>query len=102
MKNGDILIYGGSGSDESSSSFGTVFPLVGKAGGSAVVAGQSVNSGLDENQSVLGVLILAAFLEVASDVDCLLDHAVDVFGELRGASWIKERVPFFLRRRTIF
>ena len=43
-----------------------------------------MNSGLDENESVLGVLVLSASLEVASDVDCFLDHAVNIFGEFRG------------------
>ena len=43
-----------------------------------------MNSGLDQNKSVLGILVLSAFLEVASDVDCLLDHAVDVLGKFGG------------------
>jgi hypothetical protein len=45
-----------------------------------------VDTGLDENKSVLGILILAALLQVASDVDGLLDQAVDVLGDFRSAS----------------
>ena len=79
-----------------------LFPLVRKTGSQPVVASQSVNSRFNQNESVLGVLIFAAFLEVASDVDGLLDHAVDILRNFRSASYIHFRVPFFLSRRTIF
>jgi hypothetical protein len=57
---------------------------------------------LDQDQPVLGILVLSALLQVAPDVDCLLDEAVDVLGNLRSATCMKLQIPFFLRRRTIF
>ena len=41
---------------------------------------------LDEDEPVLGILVLPTLLQMASDVDGLLDQAVDVLGNLRGAS----------------
>jgi hypothetical protein len=83
-----IYWYWGSGGDEGDGSLSAVLLLVGKARGSSVVAGESVDSGFDQDESVLGILVLAALFEMASDVDSLLDHAVDVFGNLRSASCI--------------
>jgi hypothetical protein len=75
-----------SGSDEGGGGLGVVLPLVGQTLGAAVVAGQSVDTRLDQNQPVLGILVLAALLQMASDVDGLLDQAVDVLGNLGSAS----------------
>ncbi len=63
-----------------------LLPLVGESLGSPVVAGQSVDSRLDQNQPVLGVLVLSALLQMSADVDGLLDEAVDVFGDFGSAS----------------
>jgi hypothetical protein len=49
-----------------------------------VVASQAVDARLDQNQAVLGVLVLAVAVQVAADVDGLLDKAVQILGELRG------------------
>ena len=43
-----------------------------------VVAGQTVDTGLDENQAELGVLVLAVALEVLADGDGLLDEVPEV------------------------
>ena len=45
-----------------------------------------MDPGLDQDESVLGILVLSAFLQMPADVDCLLDQAVDVLRDLRGAS----------------
>jgi hypothetical protein len=37
-----------------------------------------------------------------ANIHCLLDEAVDVLGDLRGATCLKRFIPFFLSRRTIF
>lgn len=63
-----------------------LFPLVGKALSAPVVAGQTMDSGLDQDESVLGILVLSALLQVPSDVHCLLDQAVDILRNLRGAT----------------
>lgn len=63
-----------------------LFPLVGETLGAAEVAGESVDSRFDEDESVLGVFVLAALFQVAADVHCLLDQAVDVFGNFGGGS----------------
>ena len=76
----------GSCSDESSCGLGGVFPLVGETAGALVVPGESVDSGLDVDESVLGVFVLSELLQVLADADGLLDHAVDIFGELGGTS----------------
>jgi len=47
-----------------------------------VVAGQTVNTGLDENEAELGVLVLAVALEMLADGDSLLDKHVQVFWNL--------------------
>ena len=40
-----------------------------------------MDTGLDQNQVELGVLVLAVLLEVLSDGDRLLDQVVEVFGQ---------------------
>jgi len=51
--------------------------------GGSVVAGESVDSALDENESELAVLILSVSLQVLSNVDSLLDQVVEVLWDLR-------------------
>ena len=63
-----------------------LFPLVGQSEGSAVVAGQSVDSGFDQNQSVFGVFVLSALLQVSADVECFLNETVNVLGDLGSTS----------------
>lgn len=43
-----------------------------------------MNSGLDQNQSVLAVDVLARVLEMLADRHCLLDQMVKVLGDLWG------------------
>ena len=47
-----------------------------------VVAGETVNAGLDENEAELGVLVLAVGLEVLADGDSLFDEVPEVLGDL--------------------
>jgi len=49
-----------------------------------VVSGQTVDTGFDENQSELGVLVLAVSLEMLADSDSLLDQHVQVLWDLWG------------------
>lgn len=43
-----------------------------------------MDSGLDQNQSELGVLVLSVLLQVLSDVDSLLDQEVEILWKLWG------------------
>lgn len=47
-----------------------------------VVAGETVNSGLYENQPELAVLVLPVALQMLSDGDSLLDEVVEVLGQI--------------------
>lgn len=51
-----------------------------------VVAAETVDTRLDQNQAVLGVLILLALLQVLANANSLSNEAVDVFGNLRSTS----------------
>lgn len=48
-----------------------------------VVTSKTVDTGLDENQTVLAVLVLAVALHVLADGDSLLDKVVQVLGDIR-------------------
>ena len=48
-----------------------------------VVAGETVDTGLDENEAELGVLVLAVGGKVLADGNSLLDEHVEVLGDLR-------------------
>jgi hypothetical protein len=52
--------------------------------GLLVVAGKLVDTRLDENQTELGVLVLAVLLKMLADVHSLLDKEVEILWELRG------------------
>jgi len=49
-----------------------------------VVAGKTVNTGLDENKTELGVLVLAVALEVLADSDSFLDQHVEILWNFWG------------------
>ena len=49
-----------------------------------------MDSGFDENESELSVLILSVSLQVLSDVDCLLDEVVEVLWNFGGKSVLLE------------
>jgi len=72
--------------DEGGGGGGLVLEVGGDLLGGLVVPGESVDSGLDENESELGVLVLPALLEMLSDVDGLLDEEVEVLWDLWGES----------------
>lgn len=60
-----------------------VLPVRRQHGDGSVVSSQSVDSGLDQNQSELGVLVLSVSLQVLSDRDSLLDQEVQVLRKVR-------------------
>lgn len=70
--------------DQSRGSGRLVLPVWWQHGDGSVVSGQSVDSGLDQNQSELGVLVLSVSLQVLSDRDSLLDQEVQVLWDLWG------------------
>ncbi len=57
-------------------------PLGGELLSTLVVSAQTVNAGLDQNQTVLGILVLLVLLQMLANADGLADQAVDVFGNL--------------------
>jgi len=67
--------------DEGRGSRGLVLPRRGQGLLGFVVARETVNAGLDENQTELRVLVLAVLLEVLANVDGLLDQVVQVLGQ---------------------
>ena len=56
-----------------------------------VVAGKTVDTGLDKNEAELGVLVVTVALEVLADGDGLLDEVVKVLGDLGGEAWATTR-----------
>jgi hypothetical protein len=69
-------------SDNGAGSSGLVLPGGRENTDSLVVTGQSVDTGLNENETELGVLILAVTLKVLADGNSLLDEHVQILGEL--------------------
>ena len=59
--------------DEGGSGAGLVLPVWGQHGAGLVVPCQPVDSGFDENETELGVTILAVALQVLADAHGLLD-----------------------------
>eukprot|EP00512_Aurantiochytrium_limacinum_P004068 CAMPEP_0171497618 /NCGR_PEP_ID=MMETSP0958-20121227/7375_1 /TAXON_ID=87120 /ORGANISM="Aurantiochytrium limacinum, Strain ATCCMYA-1381" /LENGTH=171 /DNA_ID=CAMNT_0012031887 /DNA_START=660 /DNA_END=1176 /DNA_ORIENTATION=- len=71
-------------SDEGRGGAGLVAPGGGKVLGALVVAGKTVNAGLEENEGVLGAGVTAVALEVLAHGDSLLNEEVEVLRELSG------------------
>ena len=71
-------------SDQSVSLLRVVPPGGRESLGVAVVASQSVDTGLNHNESELGVSVLSELLQVLSDLESLLDQVVEVFRDLGG------------------
>jgi hypothetical protein len=69
-------------SDQGVSLLRVVSPGGGEGLNVAVVAGQSVDSGLGANEAELGVLILSELLKMLSDGNGLLDQHVQILGHL--------------------
>ena len=63
---------------------GLVTPGGGQDTDGLVVTRQTVDTGLDENETELGVLVLAVALKVLADGNSLLDEVVQILGELGG------------------
>lgn len=67
-----------------------LFPFRGELLVELVVSSKSVDSGFDENKSVLRVLILSVLFQVLSDGKSLLDQEVKIFGELGSTTVLLE------------
>lgn len=59
-----------------------LFPVWRQLARSLVVTSKTVNTGFDQNQTVLAVLVLAVTLQVLADGDGLLDQVVKVLRDL--------------------
>ena len=57
-----------------------------------VVSGKTVDTGLDENHSELGVLVGTVTLEVLSDSDGLFDEVVEVLWDGGAETWNQHAV----------
>lgn len=66
-------------------------PVWGQVRVSSVVSGESVDLGLDQNQSIFGVLVLSVLFQVLSHGDGLLDQTVKVFWDFWCATWVITR-----------
>lgn len=71
-------------SNEGGGGSGLVTPGGGQDTDGLVVTRQTVDTGLDENETELGVLVLAVALKVLADGNSLLDEVVQILGELGG------------------
>ncbi len=78
-----IAFYHGLG-DQGGGGGRIVLPVGSQLTGRLVVARQAVNLGFNQNQTELGVLVLAVALQVLADLHGLLDQVVQVFREFRG------------------
>ena len=65
-------------SDEGGGGGGLVLESRGHSAHALVVASEAVDSRLDEDETELGVLVLAVLLEVLAHTDGLLDKAVQI------------------------
>ena len=59
-------------------------PVSGKLTGGPVVSGQTVDSGFNQNQTELGVLILTVTLQMLAHLNRLLDKHVQILGNFGG------------------
>lgn len=64
-----------------------LLPGGGQGASTLVVAGKTVNAGLDENQAELGILVLARALKVLADGHGLLDEVVQILRDLRSQTF---------------
>jgi len=64
--------------DHGASGGGLVLPVGGQDTDGPVVAGETVDTGLDQNEAELGVLVLAVALEVLADGDGLFPTRVSM------------------------
>jgi len=72
--------------DHGTGGSGFVSPVSGKLSGGSVVSCQSVDSGFDQNQTELRVLVLSVSFQMLSDLNSLLDKHVKILWDFRGKS----------------
>jgi hypothetical protein len=70
--------------DEGAGSCALVLPVGRHDADGLVVSGKAVNSGLDQNKSELGVLVLSVALEVLSDGNSLCQQFFELLHSERG------------------
>ena len=61
-----------------------------------VVTGQSVDTGFNQNQTELGILVLAVTLEMFTDGNSLLDQEIEIFGQLGSQSLLLQNTEHFV------
>ena len=66
-----------------------------------IVTGEAMNTGLDQDQTELGVLVLPVGLEVLADSNGLLHEVPEVLGDAGGECYIRisECKPVMSRQR---
>ena len=77
--------------DEGGGGGGLVLKAGGQLAAEAVVSGQSMDAGLDENESKLAILVLLVSIEVLPDGDGLLDEHIQILGDLGGEASLLEQ-----------
>lgn len=70
-------------SDHGGSGGRLVLPVGRELTSGLVVASKTMDTGLDKNQTELGVLVLAVALKMLTNGNSLLDELVQIFGNLR-------------------
>lgn len=84
-------------SDDGGGSGGLVLPGRGEDADSLVVTGKTVDTGLDENEAELGVLVLAVALKVLADGDSL-DFIIQLAFRFFVGRWAARMLPLGLAR----
>lgn len=74
-------------SNQGAGSGALVSPGRGEDTDGLVVTRETVDTGLDENETELAILVLAVALKVLADGDSLLDEEVKVLRDLRGEAY---------------
>jgi len=80
-------------SNKGAGSGALISPVGGEVTDTAVVSGETVDPGLDENEAELGVHILSVALEVLSDGNSLLEgegQLVMFRDTKRGSDWLRQ------------
>lgn len=80
----------GSLSDQGRRRRSLILPDGGEHARLLVVAGQAVDAGLNQNETVLGVLVLTVALQVLADSDGLLDQMVKILRDFRSKTYRNE------------
>lgn len=83
-------------SDEGAGGGGLVSPGRGKGTDGLVVAGETVDAGLDQDQAELAVLVLAVALEVLADSDGLAEESANGHGKITVLGCIEKTLAFLM------